>query len=77
MRANTGRTIWPKGCYRSTRVSITSLMSSSSQTWLTLTMKVEFKRLIGNVIEFVKKADNTPDCPQVRPIEIFWQFRKK
>ena len=30
---------------------------------------------MSNDIEFVgKKADNTPDCPQIIPFEIFWQF---
>ena len=28
-------------------------------------------------IQFVKKADNTPNCPQVRPIEKFWSFCKR
>ena len=28
-------------------------------------------------IQFVKKAHNTPNCPQVRPIEKFWSFCKR
>ena len=39
---------------------------SEVQEWLT-----------SKGIEFVKKADNTPNCPQIRPIEKFWQFCKK
>ena len=30
-----------------------------------------------NGIEFEKKADNTPNCPQIRPFKIFWQFYTK
>ena len=72
MRANTEPSVWPKGCYHSSREGI--IFSSSDQTWLTFTIKVKFKRLTSNGIESMKKGDTTPDCPQIRTIEIFRTF---
>ena len=77
MRANIGPTVLPEGCSRSSQVSITSLMSSSVQTWLTFTTKLKFERLISNGIEFIENSDNTPDCSQVRPSKLFLYFSKK
>ena len=39
---------------------------SDVQEWLT-----------SKGIDFVKKADNTPNCPQIRPTEKFWKLCKK
>lgn len=32
--------------------------------------------LIENGIKFIEKKDNTPNCPQVRPIEMYWAVIK-
>ena len=58
MRANTEPSFWPEGRYHSLRVAIISV-SSSSQTWLTFTIKMKFKRLTSNSTKSVKKCDHS------------------